>query len=89
MQPRTHRVNRTHTYTIILEPDEDGGFVVHVPALPEVCTQGDTEDDALAMAKEAIELAIEHRLAEGEDVPAELQPQLRRVTITLPAPSNP
>ncbi len=82
-------MNRTHTYTIILEPDEDGGFVVHVPALPEVCTQGDTEDEALAMAKEAIELAIEHRLAEGEDVPAELQPQLRRVTITLPAPSNP
>ncbi len=82
-------MNRTHTYTIILEPDEDGGFVVHVPALPEVCTQGDTEDEALAMAKEAIELAIEHRLAEGEDAPAELQPQLRRVTITLPAPSNP
>jgi len=80
-------VEASRTYTVILEPDEEGGFVVHVPALPEVCTQGDTEEEALAMAKEAIELAIEHRLAEGEVVPREQQPQVRQITVNLTVPS--
>ncbi len=53
-------------YTVLLQPDPEGGFVVHVPALPEVCTQGETESEALANAREAIELALEERLAEDE-----------------------
>jgi predicted RNase H-like HicB family nuclease len=40
-----------------------------VPALPEVGTQGDTRAEALANAREAIELVIEHRLARGESLP--------------------
>ena len=43
-------MDATRTYTIVLEPAEEGGFIVHVPALPEVATCGDTEDEALAMA---------------------------------------
>ncbi len=77
------------TYTVILEPDEEGGFVVRVPALPEVCTQGDDEQDALANAQEAIELAIEHRLAEGEAIPAEQHPRVREVTVSVAALSTP
>ena len=61
-------MNANRTYTVILESDQDGGFVVHVPALPEVCTQGETESEALDTAREAIELAVEERIAEGEDV---------------------
>ena len=80
-------MDATRTYTVILEPAEEGGFVVHVPALPEVCTQGDSEDEALAMAKEAIELAVEYRLSEGEDIPLEQAPQLRQVTVNVAAPS--
>ena len=37
-----------------------------VPALPEVDTQGDTREEAMAHAREAIELVIEHRLSKGE-----------------------
>jgi predicted RNase H-like HicB family nuclease len=62
-------VDATRTYTIVLEPAEEGGFIVHVPALPEVATCGDTEDEALAMARQAIELVLEHRLSRGEDIP--------------------
>jgi len=65
-------MDATRTYTVILEPAEEGGFVVHVPALPEVVTEGDTEDEALAMAKEAIELAVEYRLSQGEEVPMQI-----------------
>jgi antitoxin HicB len=52
-------VDATRTYSVILEPAEEGGFVVHAPALPEVVTQGDSEAEALAMAKDAIELVLE------------------------------
>jgi antitoxin HicB len=75
----------TRTYTIILEPAEEGGFIVSVPSLPEVATCGDTEDEALANAREAIELVLEHRLARGEDIPDEREPQVRKVTVAVPA----
>ena len=41
-------MDAVRTYTIILEPMDEGGFLVRVPALPEVVTGGDTEDEALA-----------------------------------------
>jgi predicted RNase H-like HicB family nuclease len=69
------------SYTIILEPAEEGGFIVTVPALPEVATQGDTRDEALANAREAIELVIEHRLSRGQPVPADVAPVIERVTV--------
>ena len=40
-------------FSIILEKDEDG-FSVIVPALDGCYTQGDTEEEALFTAKEAI-----------------------------------
>jgi predicted RNase H-like HicB family nuclease len=52
-----------------------------VPALPEFGTQGDTYDEAMANAREAIELVIEDRLSRGEPIPADVQPQLERITI--------
>ena len=35
------------TFSIILEPQLGGGFTVLVPALPEVVSEGDTEEEAL------------------------------------------
>ena len=67
-----------HTYSIILEPDDDGGFVVTVPALPEVATQGDTREEAVANARETIELVLEHRLANGEPIPSDRKPVIAR-----------
>ncbi len=69
------------TYTIILEPSDEGGYIVTVPALPEVGTQGDTREAALANAREAIELVIEHRLSRGEPVPADITPEVEQVTV--------
>ena len=75
-----------YTYSVILEPAEEGGFVVHVPALPDICTEGDTEAEALAMAREAIELVIASRLERGEPIPSELQkPLIRQVTVSRAA----
>ena len=41
-------------FDVVLERAEEGGFVVSVPDLPGCWTQGDTRDEALANAKEAI-----------------------------------
>ena len=58
-------------YTVILEQEADGGYVVSVPALPGCITQGDTRDEALANVREAIDLYLEDCAASGEPVPTE------------------
>ena len=46
-------------FDVVLEKDEDGTWVVTVPALPGCFTQGDTMEEALENAKEAIQLHLE------------------------------
>ena len=41
-------------FNVVLEPAEEGGFNVSVPALDGCYTQGETEEEALKNAKEAI-----------------------------------
>ncbi len=54
-------MSRLFDYTVVLEPQPEGGFTVHVPALPEVVTEGDTEAEALAMAEETIRMVLAYR----------------------------
>ena len=56
-------------YSIVLEREEDGGFVVTVPALPGCVTQGDTREEALTNAREAIEAYLEELGSTGEPIP--------------------
>jgi len=44
-------------YSVILEPDlEEGGFIVKCPSVSKGCvSQGETEEEALEMIKDAIE----------------------------------
>jgi antitoxin HicB len=53
---------------------------VLVPALPEVVTEGDTEEEALANAEEAIRAVLEYRLAYGFRIPPDAPPAIRSVT---------
>ncbi len=46
-------------FTVILEPEEDGGYAVHCPALRGCVSQGDNRKDALMNIKEAIQLVLE------------------------------
>ena len=45
--------------TIVLEPQEEGGFTAYVPSLPGCISQGDTKEKAIKNIKEAIELYLE------------------------------
>jgi len=44
---------------VILEPSEEGGYTVTVPALPGCISEGDTKEEALRNIREAIELYVE------------------------------
>ncbi len=58
-------------YTIVLETDKEGGFVVSVPALPGCLTEGESRAEALRNAREAIAAYIEELRSRGEDIPLE------------------
>jgi predicted RNase H-like HicB family nuclease len=58
---------------------------VRVPALPEIVTYGESEEEALAMAKEAIELVLEDMAARGEDIPDANPPRYHQVTVSVAA----
>lgn len=58
-----------YTYKILLHKETEGGYTVSVPALPGCITYGDNVDEAIAMAKEAIELYIEELQERGEAIP--------------------
>ncbi len=45
--------------TIVLEPQEEGGFTAYVPSLPGCISQGDTKEESIKNIKEAIELYLE------------------------------
>ncbi|MBS7656221.1 type II toxin-antitoxin system HicB family antitoxin [Candidatus Bathyarchaeota archaeon] len=49
------------TFTVILEPAEEGGFVVKCLELP-VASQGETREEAIANIKEAIEGYLEVKI---------------------------
>ena len=58
-----------YSYKILLTKEEEGGYMVTVPAIPGCITQGDNIEEAKTMAKEAIELYIEELKARGEKIP--------------------
>lgn len=68
-------------FSVVLEPQESGGFTVVVPALPEVVTEGDSETEALANAEEAIRAVLAYRRENGLAIPNDSPPQIRRVTV--------
>jgi predicted RNase H-like HicB family nuclease len=57
-------------YTVLIYPDE-GAYSVVVPALPGCVTWGNTLDEAVASAREAIEGHVAALRDTGQDVPEE------------------
>jgi predicted RNase H-like HicB family nuclease len=75
------------TYTIVFDPDPDGGFVVTCPALPGLVTHGETIEEAREMARDAMEGFVGVLLEDGEKVPdsdpSELTPRYDRLAHSL------
>jgi antitoxin HicB len=78
-------MSREFSYPVTLTPDEtDGGFVVTFEDVPEAITQGDTREDALLEAADALDEAIAVRIKLGLDIP---QPSLADDRPLVPAPA--
>jgi predicted RNase H-like HicB family nuclease len=70
-----------HTFTVVIEQDEDGLFVATCPALQGCYTQGQTYEEAMANIREAIELHLEARRNLGEPIPQEVGTATLTVTV--------
>jgi predicted RNase H-like HicB family nuclease len=57
-------------YTITLQKDEDGMYVVKCPSLPGCISQGKTKDEALSNIKDAIEGYLQSLKKHNEPIPS-------------------
>lgn len=56
-------------YTVTLTPDDNGTLLVSVPDLPEALTFGDSREEALLHAVDAIETALIAAMDAREEIP--------------------
>lgn len=67
-------MNALH-YPVILEPADEGGFVVSFPDVPEAITQGDTREAALSNAVDALETALDFYIDDKRPLPQPSSPE--------------
>ena len=71
MNPVEKHEARGMQYRILLHKEPEGGYTVIVPTLPGCVTFGETVDEAIAMAREAVAVYIEDLVEKGEEIPTE------------------
>lgn len=74
---------RQYNYTVLLQPAPEGGYSVVVPAIPEICTYGETVEEARQMAEDAIRCFLESALKTGEPIPEDVQPSTEHLEVTV------
>lgn len=80
-----------YAFTIVLQPEAEGGFSVSVPSLVGCYTQGDTFEEAVQNAKDAIEGHVASLIAHGHEVPVEAAPGITmwlEVEAPVPTPAH-
>ncbi len=63
---------------VVLEPRDEGGFTVFVPALPGCISEGESKEDAIRNIREAIELYLE---PVEDDLP--LSPEAEQIELAV------
>jgi antitoxin HicB len=74
---------KEYLYTVLFEPAPEGGYNVVVPAIPEVCTFGESREEAREMAADAIRCFLESACETGEPIPEDVVPSSERVAVTV------
>lgn len=73
-------------FPVTLKEDKtDGGYVVTFRDIPEAITQGESMEEALAMAAEALETAMEFYFEDKRAVPTPSKPKRGQHVVELPA----
>jgi antitoxin HicB len=78
---------KEYSYTAVFEHAEEGGFVVTFPAIPGLATQGETLEEARAMAADCLRAYLESLEKDGEAAPFEAleMPVTERLTVAIQA----
>lgn len=58
-----------YTYMAAFEPAEEGGYLVSFPSIPGLVTEGETLEDARAMAADALLCFVEGHIDDGLPIP--------------------
>jgi antitoxin HicB len=73
------------SYPITLTPDAvDGGFVVSFIDIPEAISQGDTREEAINAAKDALESALDFYFEDNRTVPIPSKAKRNQAVVDLP-----
>jgi len=73
-----------YRFTAVFKPAEEGGYVVTVPALPGLVTEGDSLEEARRMVKEAVLGYLESLRKHGDEIPSEREaPLVEPVAVSL------
>jgi len=74
-------------FTVLLYPEE-GGYSVIIPLL-HVATEGNTLEEAMAMAQEVAELRVAALVEDGEPVLEEEEPPIvASIKVKVPVPAS-
>lgn len=68
---------------LVLDPQPEGGYVVSCPLLPELVTEGETVEEAVRHANDALEALVEGFKALGRPLPVALRPFTEKEPIWL------
>ncbi len=74
---------KERSYAVVLEPQAEGGYTVHIPAFRGAHTQGESLEECLANARDVIELHLEVMAERGEELPESDVAQT--ITVSLPS----
>lgn len=72
-----------YRYTVLFEPLDEGGYNVIVPAIPEICTFGQTLEEARKMAEDAIRCFLESALRTGEPIPKDIELTKEQIVVNF------
>ena len=70
------------SYTVVIEPAEEGGFWAYAPALPGCFTQAASLDEVVRLAQEAVGGFVEMLAKLGKPIPFE-HPRSQRSTFNI------
>jgi antitoxin HicB len=71
-------------YPAKIVPDGDG-WMVSFPDIPEALSSGGTHEEALEMAKDALQVALEFYFDDRREIPAPSKLKRGQVAVELPA----
>ena len=66
-------MKQVYKVPLVLSPQPEGGYTVTSPVLPELVTEGDTLEEALANVQDALQATMETYEDMGKTLPANLR----------------